>query len=119
MVPVPPNARKSEIKLSAPQQPRGGNCCGDDARAPPAGPSWPPPRGGGDGDGAASVPPNRPEGYSTSDNEVDGPGKYFSEEDEEEEAAEEFVEDIVAEKEWEGFTLEYDHGSDADEDVAE
>uniref|UniRef100_A0A0D9ZXT7 Uncharacterized protein n=1 Tax=Oryza glumipatula TaxID=40148 RepID=A0A0D9ZXT7_9ORYZ len=45
-------------------------------------------------------------------------GKYFSEEDEEEEAAE-FVEDIVAQEEWEGFTLEYDHGSNADEDAAE
>ncbi|EAY97629.1 hypothetical protein OsI_19552 [Oryza sativa Indica Group] len=89
---------------------------GDDARAPSAGPSWPPPRGG---DGAASAPPIRPEGYSTSDSEVDGLGKYFSEEDEEEEAAEEFVEDIVAQEEWEGFTLEYDHGSNTDEDAAE
>ncbi|KAB8099020.1 hypothetical protein EE612_028837, partial [Oryza sativa] len=82
------------LRLPAPPPPSpAGDCCSDDARAPSAGPSWPPPRGG---DGAASAPPIRPEGYSTSDSEVDGLGKYFSEEGEEEEAAEEFVEDIVA-----------------------
>uniref|UniRef100_A0A0E0BI03 Uncharacterized protein n=1 Tax=Oryza glumipatula TaxID=40148 RepID=A0A0E0BI03_9ORYZ len=72
------------------------------------------------GGGAASAPPTRPEGYSTSDSEADRQGWYFSkEEEDEEEAAEEVVEDIAAEKEWEGFTLEYNHGSDANEDAAE
>uniref|UniRef100_A0A0E0F4W9 Uncharacterized protein n=1 Tax=Oryza meridionalis TaxID=40149 RepID=A0A0E0F4W9_9ORYZ len=75
------------------------------------------------GGGAASAPPTRPEGYSTSDSEADRLGWFFSkeeeEEEEEEEAAEEVVEDIAAGKEWQGFTLEYEHGSDADEDAAE
>jgi|UniRef100_A0A0E0J112 hypothetical protein len=70
------------------------------------------------GGGAASAPPTRPEGYSTSDSEADRLGWFFSKE-EEEAAAEEVVEDIAAGKEWQGFTLEYEHGSDADEDAAE
>uniref|UniRef100_A0A0E0L005 Uncharacterized protein n=1 Tax=Oryza punctata TaxID=4537 RepID=A0A0E0L005_ORYPU len=73
---------------------------------------------------ARRSPPTRPEGYSTSDGEADGPGSYLSETDEDEEEVEEVqlepmsVEDVAAGKEWEGFTLEYDHGSDADEDAA-
>ncbi|BAT13667.1 Os11g0297500 [Oryza sativa Japonica Group] len=70
------------------------------------------------GGGAASAPPTRPEGYSTSDSEANRLGWFFSKE-EEEAAADEVVEDIAAGKEWQGFTLEYEHGSDADEDAAE
>ncbi|EAY80686.1 hypothetical protein OsI_35868 [Oryza sativa Indica Group] len=70
------------------------------------------------GGGAASAPPTRPEGYSTSASEADRLGWFFSKE-EEEAAEEEVVEDIAAGKEWQSFTLEYEHGSDADEDAAE
>uniref|UniRef100_J3M546 Uncharacterized protein n=2 Tax=Oryza brachyantha TaxID=4533 RepID=J3M546_ORYBR len=75
---------------------------------------------------ARRSPPTRPEGYSTSDDgEAGGPGSYFSSDEDDDEDVEEVnlepmsVEDVAAGKEWMGFTLEYDHGSDEDEDAVE
>uniref|UniRef100_A0A0D9WE48 Uncharacterized protein n=1 Tax=Leersia perrieri TaxID=77586 RepID=A0A0D9WE48_9ORYZ len=74
---------------------------------------------------ARRIPPTRPEGYSTSDGEVDGRGAYWSEDgetDDDDEEAEEVLlermpaEDVEAGKDWEGFSLEYDDDAAASED---
>lgn len=73
---------------------------------------------------ARRSPPTRPEGYSTSDSEADGWSVSEDDEEEVEEVQLEpmSVDDVAAGKEWEGFTLEYDHEHDLDaddEDAAE